>query len=837
MRKYYNKSIELFDKLILGHPVITIVLFLAMIAFFSFHAADFRIDASAETLLNENSKELKFYRAVARKYESKDFIVITYKPIKDDLFSKNILSNIKNLSNEVKKIKNVDGVISILDVPLIETAHKMKIDITKKIPTLEDPRIDINLAKEEFKNSPLYKNLIVSPDLKATAIEVIFKQNKNYDRLIEERQKLIDKKHSSKLTPAEKKRYKELNKKIRKELDRINDQRHRDILKIREIVKKYQNNAKIILGGVPIIADDLILFIKNDLEVFGIGVFIFMLITLIYSFRKIRWIVLPMLCCAFAVTVMMGILGMFDWEVTVISSNFVSLQLILTMAIAIHLIVRYEEFNLIHPEISHRKLIKNTIQDKFIPCLYTTITTIVGFSSLLLCNLKPVRTFGWMMSVGLIISLLLTFIFFPAQVMLLKKSAPMKNRESFFAFLTKVPKIIASREKYIIIISVIVIILSFIGISRLQVENSFIDYFKHTTEIYQGLKFIDRNLGGTTPFDVILKFKENKNNKMEVESSIDNSQDDMFEELEETTETKKTGPEYWFTVDKIDLIKKVHNYLSELPHIGKVLSLATFIQIAEKLNNGRELDNFELALLYKELPKKAKDMIIKPYVSIKDNEAHIVARVKDSDKDLRRNELLKKIKNDFVKKLHIEKDQFHITGILVLYNQILQSLFKSQILTLGYTAILLFVMFLLLLRSLKVSLLAIFPNVFPVFFILGFMGWNNIHLDMMTITIAAISMGIAVDNTIHYIHRFHQEFRIIGNYKETMFKCGQTIAFAMFYTTLVITVGFSILVFSNFIPTIYFGLLTGITMIIALLADLFLLPALIVTFKPFGPEK
>ncbi len=832
MKKYYNKGIELFDKIILGHPLITIILFLLFIAFFSYHARDFRIDASSETLLNENNKELKYYRKIVRKYETKDFIVITYKPYKKDLFSKEVLNDIKSLQNELKKVKKVENVVTILDVPLILTANKLHYDITKKIPTLQTPGIDINLAKEEFRTSPIYKNLLVSPDLKATAIQVVFKPDKHYNELIQKREKLIEKKETRGLTPEEKIQYKKLSKEIRKELDKINDERHQTILQIRNIVKKYTKNARIILGGVPVIADDLILFIKNDLKVFGWGVFIFMLITLVFSFGKLRWIILPMLCCGFAVIVMMGILGIFDWEVTVISSNFVSLQLILTMAIAIHLIVRYEEFNSLYPDWTNRFLIKNTIKDKFIPCLYTTITTIVGFSSLLLCNLKPVRTFGWMMCVGLIISLLLTFIFFPAQVMLLKKTVPMKRREIFFKFLTKVPKIINTRERYIVAVSVIVIILSIFGMSRLQVENSFIDYFKHSTEIYQGLKFIDRNLGGTTPFDVILKFKNKKNVEKNKEEG-----DDIFSELEETTEEKQNKPEYWFTVDKVDRIRKIHKYISNLPHVGKVLSLETFLEIAKKINNGRELDNFELALLYKELPPKIRDLIIKPYVSIKDNEARIVARVRDSDKDLRRNELLKKIRNDFINKFKLKPDEFHITGILVLYNQILQSLFDSQILTLGYTAILLFFMFWLLLRSFKLSLLAMFPNLLPVFFILGFMGWSNIHLDMMTITIAAISMGIAVDNTIHYLHRFDQEFKVLGNYKDTMFKCGETIAFAMFYTAFVITVGFSILVFSNFIPTIYFGLLTGLTMIVALLADIFLLPALVVTFKPFGKEK
>ncbi len=836
MKKKVLKWIDLFDAIVLGHPILTIICFLSFIAFFAYHARDFRIDASSETLLNENNKALKYYRTITKRYESKDFIVITYKPYDNNLFSEKVLSDIKSLSNELKKLKRVESVITILDVPLIETAHKMHIkDLSKKIPTLETPGVNIETAKEEFRESPLYRNLLVSPDLDATALQVILKPNLKYEKLIEKRDKILEKINSKNVTEKDREEYKKLKNQIRKTVDSINDLRHKDISDIRSIVKKYQNNAKLILGGVPLIADDLIMFIKNDLKVFGVGVFIFMLITLVISFRKIRWVVLPMLCCAFAVIVMMGILGVFDWEVTVISSNFISLQLILTLSIAIHLIVRYEEFHGADPSIDNRHLIKQTIKDKFTPCLYTTLTTIAGFSSLLLCNLKPVRTFGWMMSVGLLVSLVLTFIFFPAQVMLLKKATPLSERKSHFSFFARISKLIAGKEKAIILISAVIMLVSVIGISTLKVENSFIDYFKHTTEIYRGLKFIDQKLGGTTPFDVILKFKKKKIEDTKV--NVNGNDGDLFDELESTTEVDTNKPEYWFTMDKIDLIKRVHNYLETVPHIGKVLSLETLLLVVEKINNGKQLDNFEMALLYKELPKRTKDLILKPYVSIKHNEAHILARVKDSDKNLRRNELLKKINYDFVHKLGLKKDMFSITGILVLYNNMLQSLFKSQILTLGFTVLLLIIMFLILFKSFKIALIAIFPNVLPVLFVLGFMGWVNIHLDMMTITIAAITMGIAVDDTIHYIHRFEQEFSKSGNYKESMFKCGETITYAMFYTSLVITVGFSILVFSNFIPTIYFGLLTGLAMVMALIANITLLPSLIVLFKPFGREN
>ncbi len=843
MKKSFINGIDLFDRIVLGHPLVTIICFLSLIAFFGYHAREFKIDASSKTLLNENDKDLLYWRTICKRYETKDFIVITYKPYHKDLFSPHVLSNIAHLRNEIKsKIGSAENVISLLDVPLIETAKKMNIkDLINNIPTLESPNIDIQLAKEEFKNSPLYKNLLVSPDLDATAMEIILKPDASYEKLVDKRDELVKKKYSSGLNKEEKLEYKRLNKEIREYLDKIKEIRHKDIQTIRAIVKKYSNDAQIILGGLPIIADDLVRFIKNDLKIFGIGVFLFMVFTLGITFKKIRWVVLPMLCCGFSVLVMMGILGMFDWEVTVISSNFISLQLILTMAIAIHLIVRYEEFYSEAPLISNRELLRNTIQDKFTPCLYTTLTTIAGFSSLLLCNIKPVRTFGWMMSAGLVVSLLLTFIFFPAEVMLLKRLSPMPKKRSRFGITKMFAGLVDGRERSIILIGIMVLIISIAGISKIEVENCFIDYFKHTTEIYKGLKFIDQKLGGTTPLDVVIEFKEPRDKKTlnTLEDQPHDNEDDVFDEFDEFDEFEKpvNKAQYWFTYDKIELIEKVHDYLDSLPQIGKVLSLATMIKIVKRLNKGKPLDNFELALLYTKLPEKFKEMIIKPFVSIEDNEAHFIARIIDSNKSLRRNALLKRIRHDLPHKIGLKKDQFHLAGVLVLYNNTLQSLFRSQILTLGFTAMLLMLMFLILFRSPKIAMMAIFPNILPVIFILGFMGWVGIHLDVMTITIASISMGIAVDDTIHYIHRFGQEFKIHKNYQKTMHKCHETIGNAMFYTTLVITVGFSILIFSNFIPTIYFGILTGVAMIVALIADLALLPALIIKIKPFGPEE
>ncbi|MGD9302322.1 MAG: MMPL family transporter, partial [Desulfobacterales bacterium] len=569
---------------------------------------------------------------------------------------------------------------------------------------------------------------------------------------------------------------------------------------------------------------------------FGLGVLIFLIVALGVIFRSKRWVILPVLCCAFSAVAMMGILGMFGWQVTVISSNFISLQLIITMAITIHLIVRYRDLALSNPLAEHRDLIAQTIRVMVTPCLFAALTTIAGFGSLMFSDILPVRTFGWMMIAGIGVSLTVTFLFFPAGLMLVAKKTPRAGKKSKYSLTSYLAGLTQNHGKAVLVISTALFILSAIGISRLVVENSFIDYFKASTEIHQGMKVIDQNLGGTTPLDVIVEIDTTDDSAQTSEPAEAVTGDGEFDEFDEFDKKKDDG-RYWFTTDRMALAKNIHAYLESLPEIGKVLSLGTMLKIAEKLNHGKPLDNFQLALLYGELPRRFKALVLAPYVSVEHNQLRFTVRVKDSEKSLKRDALLKKIRHDLTDKLGLKEENVHLAGLLVLYNNMLQSLFESQILTLGVVVLALLAMFLLLFKSFKIALIALAPNLLAVGAVLGFMGWMNIPLDMMTITIAAISIGIAVDNTIHYIYRFKNEFNVSQDYTKTMHYCHGSIGYAMYYTSVTIIIGFSILAFSNFLPTIYFGLLTGLAMLIALLAALTLLPQLLIVIKPFGPQK
>ena len=827
-----------YSRYILEYPRIIFLLVLLVIGFFGYQARKLEVDASAETLLLEDDKDLKYTRLVNERYGSQDFLFITYNP-KEDLLSSKSLENLRKLKIDLEKLEIVDSVISILNVPLLQSPPKPVKELLKNVPTLESPDIDKELAKIEFLNSPVYQNMLVSQDFQTTALLVNLCEDLKFKDLLNQRNHLRQKEKDKVITPEESDELEKVIKSFKIHRDKARIEDHKNLIEVRRLIDQYRGDATIFLGGPRMIVDDLIGFLKNDLKFFGAGVLLFLMIMLWVIFRQLRWILLPIVCCAFSVIATTGILGMFSWEVTVISSNFISIQLIITMAITIHLIVRYRELQIKNPEASQKDLALDSVVSMSSPCFYAALTTIAGFCSLILSDILPVINFGWMMSAGIAISLILTFLLFPLVVIQMKIVPPKKSFNSGFSLTEIFAKFTEKRGRSILVISVLVFLFSLLGTSKLIVENSFIDYFKDSSEIYKGLKIIDQELGGTTPLDVIIDLEEEKKTPVSNAERDENTEeeDEDFAELDDEFEQFKGEAQYWFTTDKMELVEKIHDYLDSMPETGKILSLGTMLKVGKTLNDGKPLDNFALALIYKELPERFRKIVLSPFVSVENNQVRFSIRIRDTEPDLRRNELLKKIRSGLINDIGLSANQIHLASFLVLYNNMLQSLFDSQILTLGAVLIALMIMFWILFRSLKIAMIAIFPNVLSVGFVLGFMGWIGIPLDMMTITIASISVGIAVDDTIHYIHRFIKEFALDQNYVATMHRSHKSIGSAMYYTSVTIIIGFSILVTSDFIPSIYFGLLTGLAMAIALVAALSLLPQLLILIKPLGPEK
>ncbi|MBT3296140.1 MAG: MMPL family transporter [Verrucomicrobia bacterium] len=827
-------SINTYDRIVLGHARTVVLLLVCLLATLGYRIKDFGIDASADTLILEHDADLKYSRSISERYGVSSYLFLTYAP-HGDLLADETLVKLAGLRDELKQLDCVSSVTTILDVPLLRNPPVSIKELQKNIKTLESPDVDKEMARKELQNSPLYRNLLVSPDMRMTAIQINLISDTVFEGLKKRRAQLLDLDYEGTITSEERAELAQVAPRYDALKAVLTKQWHDDIGRVRDIVNSHKSGADVFLGGVPMIADDMVSFVKRDLRVFGLGMLTFLILALAVIFKRTRWVVLPMLCCVGAAVAMMGGLGIFGWKVTVVSSNFISLQMIISMALAIHLTVRYRELNALHPEKEHRELIRESVRTIFLPCLYTALTTIAGFCSLMVCDILPVINFGLMMTMGIVVSLFVTFLLFPACLMLVKKTPPSTAKRVAAPATELLARFTHRRPGLIFGGALLIAIATTVGISRIRVENSFINYFKDSTEIHRGMTIVDRDMGGTTPLDVIIDFGGEEKAEPEPEPEESDS-DDFFEEFEEF-ESAEDDDKYWYTPERMELIGKVHDHLDSLPEIGKVLSLSTMLRIANELKGSTEWDSFELALLFNEFPADFRRMTLDPYVSIEHDQARFALRIRDSMKSLRRNELLQRIREDLADNFALKPDQIHLAGMMVLYNNMLQSLFKSQIQTVGYTVLAIMAMFMILFRSLKISLIAIFPNLMASLVILGVMGLLDLPLDMMTITIVAISMGIAVDNTIHYIHRFKHEFEVDHDYMQTMFRCHGSIGNALYYTSVTIIVGFSILALSEFIPSILFGLLTGLAMAMALLAALTLLPRLIIFFKPFGPER
>ena len=786
---------------VLKNPKTIFLVLIVAILSFGYFSKDFRLDASSETLLIEGDPDLAYLKEVTERYGSKDFLILTYTP-NEGMITDNSVNNLLSLKYKIQSLNWVHSVITLLDIPLLNNSDAPLQERLTSFKTLKDEGVDRDRGFKEILNSPVFRNFVISENGNTSGIIVNIKENKelkNIDNLSK--------------------------KEIEALKDKIKKQNHENILEIRQVIKSYGDVGKIYLGGIPMIADDMMTFIKSDIVVFGLGVLLFIIATLWFVFRKLIWIVVPISSCLFSVVIMMGLLGILGWKVTVISSNFIALMLILTMAMNIHMSTRFLQLRKDYPAKNNFEIISLTTNKMFWPILYTVLTTIFAFLSLIFSGIKPIIDFGWMMTFGLITSFIITFTLLPT----LLNFAPTKNITLIKDQDSKITSFLGSlslnNKNSIFGVTGIVIILSVIGISKLEVENSFINYFNKDTEIYKGMKLIDEELGGTTPLEVILKFPDSKNKDTSTE-------DDEFEDWGD--EGEENDEKYWFTKDKIDKIASVHNYLDSLPQIGKVLSFSSIIEVATQLNNNKPLGTLEMGVLYSKIPQNIKIEIIDPYLSIEDNEARISLRIIDSQENLRRNDLINKINFDLKDKIGLKESEFRLAGVLILFNNLLQSLFKSQILTLGLVMIGIFSMFIILFRNIKLSLIGVVPNFIAAFFILGIIGLLGIPLDMMTITIAAITIGIAVDNSIHYIYRFKEEFNKIKDYNKTLKKCHSTVGVAIFNTSITIVFGFSILVLSKFIPTIYFGVFTGIAMLLAMISVLTLLPSLILIVKPFS---
>ena len=835
---------KMYDKTILRHPLLAILAILLLTIAMAMGLPNFKLDASADSLTLEHDDDLNFFREVIQRYGSDNYLIVTFSPKQGDLFDEDNLQVLKALRADLLTIKGVENVLSMLDVPLLYSPKIEISELTDELNTLLTAGVDKQLAKQEFLNSPIYKDVILSADGQTTGILATLKLDETYLKLVTERDDLRLVRDTVGLTAEQKSRLDAVSLEFLNHRTAKASEDHERVDAVRGLINGYRGQATIFLGGPDMITADMIDFIKSDLQVFGAGILLFIIATLALIFRQVRWVVLPLLTCGLCLTIILGFLSWIDWRLTVISSNFVSLLLIITLALTIHLIVRYRELQVAKPDATQHELVSSTVISMAKPCAYTVLTTIVAFTSLVVSNIRPVIDFGWMMTMGISLALLVSFVVIPAGMILLGKGNSSTVADNSDVITTKFAWFTEHYGSAVLLIALALAILSGYGITKLEVENRFIDYFRADTEIYQGMEIIDTALGGTTPLDIIIQApasmtlatSDSEAEAVEDDYDFGDEDDYNFDEGEFGSEEDALTDSYWFSSTGLADLSKLQRFIESQPEVGKVSSLAQINEVATDLL-GHPLNDFEIAFMRQSLGEDIYQQMVGPYLLEDIDEARIQLRVKETGGQLRRAELLKKIRDYAENEVGIASQNIRFTGLLVLYNNMLQSLYKSQILTLGAVFVGIMIMFLVLFQSIKISIIAILPNFLAAGIVLGSMGIMSIPLDMMTITIAAITVGIGVDHAIHYLTRFAREFSADKDYIASMHRAHASIGQALFYTATTIIVGFSILTLSNFIPSVYFGLLTSLAMLAALLGSMTLLPKLILITKPFGPDS
>ncbi len=801
---------------LLNHPKWLLFVVAGLLVVGGFFATRFSFDASSETLVVEGDPDLAAYERVSETFGGDAFLLLTFAPHDGDPLSAANLERLWQLQNRVLAIDGVMSVFSLLDAPLLSSPPIPLEQLADGFRTLRSPDVDKALAANELRTSPLFRELLISNDGNTTAMRIDIAPDVALNDLEARRATL---RNQAQLTDAETGELELLDMRHPEERQRYLDSRTQLISEIRQLRTEYSEFGLLHLGGVPMIAADMIQFVKNDLIVFGSTVIVLIMIILYLFFGSARWVLLPIAAAGVTIVLTMGVLGFLEKPATVISSNFVSLLAITTISLTIHLIVRYRELLQVSEDLDSEDLVEVTMTSKFAPCLYTALTTIAAFGSLTVSDIVPVEDFGWMMCLGIAIAFVVTFSFFPAALLLMGRAAPLVDFGKELGVTRVLSHLARWQSTAIVAIALVWSAAAIFGISRVSLDNRFVDYFQDDTDISQGMTYIDQHLGGTVPFDVVLKFEPFE----DLQDPFD-EEDDLFGDTEADTFPER----YWFTRDKLDRVQAVHRFLEAREEVGKVVSLASLDELAAQLNGGQPLNNVQLAAVLGALPVDLRDELIRPYGSPATGEVRLSARVIESGPHFDRDALVTDILTFSEDELHLGEDQVVVSGMLVLFNSMLQQLFSSQVDTLAYVLLAAFAMFVILLRSVLYAVLGLIPNILAAATVIAFMGYAGIPLDMMTITIAAISIGIGVDNAIHYLHRFRIEHEKWGDVRVAIAWSHASIGRALYFTGFTIIIGFSVLCFSNFVPTIMFGLLIAVAMVLALLANLTLLPSLLV---------
>lgn len=778
------------------YPKLLLTAFLGATLALGWQAQHFEINASADTLVADDNIHYLESREVSQRFAPEEFLLLVYQPDDGKIFSQQSQEALQSLADKLNALERVKSVRTILNVPLLSQIEGLSAEIDPEQYTQSSLNLSAKELARVFRDHPVYEGLIINPEQNASAIQVLFKADSKLRGLETRELALKQKALQSALSESEQEELAQLEAEIEPLLTELREQRNREVKQILALIKPYEKEARIYLGGLQVLGYELISIITRDLLLFGSAIAVSICVMLWLLFRSLRWVLVPMACCASSVAITLGLFGLLELKATVISSSFVALQLILTLAIVIHLIVQYRETALEKPGADQHDLVLTSLRRKLAPCFYAGLTTSVGFASLLFSGIQPVISFGWMMVIAMAISIACSLLLMPAINLLLPKQETPTRNSVFRWFINRCHWLATHQTGSLYLVCTLIAAALAFGLARLDVENSFINYFDKETRIYKELRYVDQTFGGSTPLDIIYSIPE-----------------------ERQTDTPT------LSAQTVQTLQQLQHAIEQLPAVGTTLSVVNFTELAKQINDHKPLTEYELTALYRTLDRTVREDLVGAFYSPDTQQLRISTRIQDSTENLNRKALLDDIRAR-INNLGIDPDTVKLTGLFVLYQQLLEQLFSTQILTLGVVFAALGAMFLIIFRSLKIAVIALIPNALTALAILGLMGWLSVPLDFMTITTAAIAVGIAVDDTIHYVHRYQEE----QNRNEPIRRTHEAIGYALLYTSIIVISGFSLLLFSDFTPSVMFGLFTALAMAVAMITDLTLLPALLERF-------
>lgn len=794
----------------LEFPLLIIGALLALCALAAYQARNLQFDASSDTLIARGDPELAYYNRMTKTFGQRPFLVLTYTPRTGDLLSDEHVEHLELLTHDLEAIDGVEGVFSLLDAPLLKSPPIPLAELAEGFRTLQSANIDFAMAHKELTNSPLFRELLISADGQTTAIRIDLEPDpppSERGRIVTEGESSADVGDALARADIE----------YRRLATAAKLRQQQTINAVRSVRDRYSDVATMYLGGVPMVASDMVALVKSDMAIFGLVILFLLMMSLYFFFRRLRWVLIPLGTTSVTILLTSGVLSALGWPITAVSSNFVSLLAIITISFTIHLIGRYRELYAEPSHRSHGDLAYDTMRSKLAPCLYTAATTIVAFASLVTSDIVPVMDFGRMMCVGIVISLVVTYSFFASILVLLPVNEPSESLSGTPAVTRWFAYASTHYPMRVLGVTALVVVAAFFGVGQLEVGNRIVEYFRSDTEIRQGLDFIDTTLGGTIPMDIVLTFDP-------YEAPDPSDDEDDFAEAEPDPYPER----FWFTPDKLAYVDRLQEFLGTKAVVGKSVSVANLERVARTFNDGEPLSYLALTAILGSVPETIRSTLIEPYASPATGELRISTRLHETGPHYDLNTLIQSIEDYATGDLGLDADAVHVTGVAVLFNNMLEVLLQSQISTILYVILATFTMFAVLLRSVSLAVIGVMPNLLAAAVILAFMGYAGIPLDLMTITIAAIVIGIGVDDAIHYMHRFKDELAEGKSTIDAVHATHASIGKALYFTSLTVVIGFSVLMFSRFVPTVYFGWLAALAMVLALISNLTVLPALLV---------